>query len=208
MENERLFRWFFVAIFVATFSISGYFRRRARQSGEAIPRAREGKSSLLLRLLFATPLYLSVFAYMVNPHWMAWSSIPLPSWLRWLGAVVGLGMLPVLYWVISSLGRNISETFLTKENHELVKHGPYRWVRHPLYSVATIGFVSLSILAANWFILATSLLIIIGISLLVIPREEAELIRKFGTEYREYMRCTGRFAPRLRLFNELENGDV
>ena len=113
---------------------------------------------MLARLLFAAPLYLSVFAYMVNPDWMVWSSFPLPSWLRWLGAALGLGMLPILYWGVSSLGSNISETFLTKEKHVLVTHGPYRWVRHPLYAVATIGFVSLSIVAANWFMMAMAFL--------------------------------------------------
>ena len=203
MSDDLLSRWLFIAILVGTFSISGYFRRRARRSGEAIPRAREGKVSLLLRIVIAAPLYLSLFAYMVNPDWMAWSSIPLPSWLRWLGAVVGFGMLPVLYWVVSSIGSNISETFLTKENHVLVTHGPYRWVRHPLYSVATIAFISLSILAANWFMMATAIIIVIGISLLVIPREEGELIKKFGTDYRDYMQRTGRLAPRLILFPSL-----
>ena len=33
MTNDQLFRWFFLAIFLAVLSISGYFRRRARQSG-------------------------------------------------------------------------------------------------------------------------------------------------------------------------------
>jgi protein-S-isoprenylcysteine O-methyltransferase Ste14 len=201
VANEQLFRWFFIAIFAATLFISGNFRRRARRSGEAIPRAREGKLVLLSRLVFAAPLYLSIFTYMVNPDWMSWSSFPLPSWLRWLGAAVGFGMLPMLYWVVSSLGRNISETFLTKEDHVLITHGPYRWVRHPLYSVATMELVSLSILAANWFMMAMAFLALIGISLLVIPREEAELIRKFGTEYREYINRTGRLAPRLRSFD-------
>lgn len=200
MANEQLFRWFFVAIFVSTLSISGYFRYRARQSGEAIPRAREGNLTMLTRFLFAAPLYLPIFAYMLNPAWMAWSSIPLPVGLRWLGAAVGLGALPLVYWVVSSIGNNISETFLTKEKHVLVTHGPYRWVRHPLYSTATIALVSLSILAANWFMLAMACVAFIGIAALVIPREEAELIRRFGDEYREYVLRTGRFAPRLRLF--------
>lgn len=207
MENEQLFKWFFVAIFVITISISSYFRYRAHQTSEVIPRVREGKSNLLLRLLFAIPLYLSILAYTLNPDWMAWSSIPLPAWMRWLGAMVGLGMLPMLCWVVRSLGKNISETFLTKESHELIRHGPYRWVRHPFYAVATIEFISLSILAANWFMLVTVCLIILGICLLVIPREEAELIRKFGAEYRKYMRHTGKLVPRLRVFNSLELGD-
>lgn len=200
MNEQQLFRWIFIVIFVITFSISGYFRRKARQSGEVIGRVQEGRLSLLLRILFAAPLYLSVFAYMINPNWMVWSSLSWPTWLRWLGVMVGLGMLPMLYWVMSSIGDNISETFLTKESHVLVTHGPYRWVRHPLYSVATVGFISLSIVAANWFILAMALLIIAGISLVVIPKEEAQLIEKFSHKYREYQKRTGRLVPCLSLF--------
>ncbi len=200
MANEQLFRWFFIIVFVGTLSISSYFRRKARQSGAAIPRAREGKLVLLSRLLFAAPLYLPIFAYMLNPAWMAWSAISLPTWLRWLGAAVGLGMLPLSYWVMSSIGNNISETFLTKENHILVTHGPYHWVRHPLYTTATIWLVSLSILAANWFMLAMACLAFIGIAMLVVPREEAELTRNFGDAYRAYRQRTGKFAPRLRSF--------
>ena len=119
--------------------------------GDVIPRAREGKRSLLLRRIFATPFYLSLIAYMVNPSWMDWSSLSLPTWLRWLGVLLGLGTPPVVYWVVSTLGKNISETVFTREHHELVMHGPYRWVRHPLYAVATVIFVSLGIVAANWF---------------------------------------------------------
>jgi protein-S-isoprenylcysteine O-methyltransferase Ste14 len=188
--SEPVFRWLFVAIFLGILSISGYFRYRARQSGEAIPRGREGKLTLFIRFLFAAPLYLPIFAYMLHPAWMAWASVPLPAGLRWLGAAVGLGALPLVYWVVSSIGNNISETFLTKEKHVLVTHGPYRWVRHPLYTTATIATISLSILAANWFMLAMACVAFIGIAALVIPREEAELVRKFGDAYREYSQRT------------------
>ena len=200
MTNEQLFRWLFVAIFVTAFSISGYFRRRARQSGETISRVSEGRLGLLARLLFAAPLYFSLIAYMLNPEWMEWSSLSLPIWLRWLGVVVGMAMLPLLTWVMISIGKNVSETFLTKERHELVTHGPYRWVRHPLYVVATIGFLSLSIVASNGFMMIMALIAFIAVALFVVPKEEAELIRKFGNEYREYQERTGKFAPRLSLF--------
>lgn len=196
-QVEQLFRILFIFIFFSTISISVYFRRKARRSGEAISRRSEGRPALLLRLILAILLYLPFFAYMLNPAWMAWSSLPLPGWLRWLGGALGLAMLPVVYWVFSSLDRNISETFLTKESHELVTHGPYRWVRHPLYSVATVEFISLGLLAANWLMLLMAILAIIALSLLVIPREEAELVNKFGEQYREYMRRSGRLIPRL-----------
>jgi protein-S-isoprenylcysteine O-methyltransferase Ste14 len=42
--------------------------------------------------------------------------------------------LPAALWVFSALGRNVSETVLTKGDHELVTAGPYRWIRHPLYT--------------------------------------------------------------------------
>ena len=197
MNSEPIFRWLFIAIFVAMFSISVAFRRKARQSGEVIPRAREGAGRLLLRFVFAAPLYLGILAYMLNPAWMAWSSLAVPAWVRWLGAALGLAMVPMVYWVMRSLGTNVSETVLTKPHHRLVSHGPYRWVRHPLYTVATTAFFSLGLLAANAFLLAVAVLALAAIALLVIPAEEKELLRKFGDDYRRYMQQTGRLWPRL-----------
>jgi protein-S-isoprenylcysteine O-methyltransferase Ste14 len=203
MAQEEAFRLAFIAIFAPMFSITGYFRRKARRSGEIIPRAREGKFSMLLRSLFAAPIYLSFLAYMIHPEWMRWSSISLPIWLRWLAIAVGLGMLPVLYRVVSTLSNNISETVFTKKDHKLVTLGPYRRVRHPLYSVATIIFVSLGTVAANWFIIVMAILIIIVIALIVVPEEEAHLIGKFGPEYREYMKRTGMLAPPVNLIGKI-----
>ena len=197
MTSDELFRWFFLAVFFAVLSISGYFRRRARQSGEAISRASEGSAAALLRLLFAAPLYLSFIAYAVNPGWMKWSSLSLPTWLRWIGVAVGIAILPLLYWVMVSIGKNVSETFLTKQSHELVTHGPYRWIRHPLYTTAMIWLLALGSVASNWFLIAMALVAFIAIAVLVVPREEVELTRKFGDKYREYQKRTGRFAPRL-----------
>ena len=197
MEHSRLLRWLFIAIVVGMVSISGYFRYQARRSGEAIPRAREGKLMLLARLLVAAPLYLAMIVYSSNPDWMAWASLPLPTWLRWLGTAIGLSTLPLLYWVFSSIGSNISETTLTKEQHVLVTHGPFQWVRHPLYSVATVTLISLSVVAANWFMLGMACLAGFAIAVWVVPREEAELEQKFGAQYRRYMKRTGRLTPWL-----------
>jgi protein-S-isoprenylcysteine O-methyltransferase Ste14 len=183
-------------IFFTIFAISGYYRRKAGQSG-VIRRTEEGQLLMGLRVLFAAPLYLSFLTYLINPNWMVWSTLDLPDWLRWLAALVGLGMLPVVYWVMRSIGNNVSETFLTKEQHSLVTHGPYHWVRHPLYSVATVVLVALSIVAANWFMLLMAVLQIIVLALAVIPREEAQLILKFGDAYRAYMKRTGRLIPHL-----------
>jgi protein-S-isoprenylcysteine O-methyltransferase Ste14 len=196
MADETIFRLIFIAIFMLSFSISAYHRHRARKQSGKIPRQAEGKLFIALRLLLAVPLYLAMFVYMINPKWMAWSTLALPAWLRWLGAGLGFTMIPLLYWLFRSLGKNVSETVLTKESHELVTHGPYRWIRHPLYTVASIGIFALGLLAANWFTLLMILLIMATLPALV-AKEEAQLIEKFGNAYREYMQRTGRFLPRL-----------
>jgi protein-S-isoprenylcysteine O-methyltransferase Ste14 len=194
--TETLFRLFFAIILLTAFGLSGFFRRKARQSG-AIPRSREGGAMVMLRLAFALPFFLAMVAYLVNPHWMAWSALPLPTAVRWGGVGVGLAALPVIYWVLRSIGRNISETVLTKAEHQLVTHGPYRWVRHPLYTVASVVFLSLGLIAANAFILALGLLIFVGVAVFIVPREEAELSAKFGPAYEDYRRRTGGLFPRF-----------
>ena len=192
-----MFRWILIAVFVVNGGISAYYRRKARQA-ETIARTEEGALLVLLRLVFALPLFLPILAYMINPAWMDWSSVSLPVWLRWGGAVLGVGVMPLMYWIFSTIGRNISETVLTKKTHELVTSGPYRWVRHPLYAVFPLMSIAISLLAANWFIGGMTLLALVMIVLVVIPKEEANLIEAFGDEYRAYMKRTGRLLPRLR----------
>jgi protein-S-isoprenylcysteine O-methyltransferase Ste14 len=173
-----------------------YYRRKANQTGEQIDVQQEGSLVLTLRRLFGSLLWLSALAYLINPRWMAWSSVPLPDWLRWTGAGIMLICVPLVYWVFSSLGKNVTPTVVTRQEHSLVTHGPYRWVRHPLYSVGFLMFVGLSLLAANWFIALTLVLGYIPLAMRT-PIEEARLVERFGDQYREYMQRTGRFLPRL-----------
>ena len=113
-----------------------YYRHRARRTGDVVARRREGVGLMLAKAGGGLLLWGSLFAYLLNPGWMAWSVWPLPMWLRWLGIVLGLLTVPAAWWVFSSLGRNVTETVLTKADHALVTTGPYRWIRHPLYAMA------------------------------------------------------------------------
>src|SRR5215207_1624426 len=201
MKGESVFRGIAATLFVAALSVSAYHRHRAEQaSEEKISWREEGLPTIIALRASGLALLLSVVAYLLNPRWMKWSSLSLPTWLRWSGAGLGAATLPLSYWVFRSLGKNITPTVETRKNHELVTGGPYRWVRHPLYSVGTSFFVSLSVLAANWFIGLGSLSAL-AMLLVRLPKEEAKLIERFGNEYREYMRCTGRLFPRLKCSN-------
>jgi protein-S-isoprenylcysteine O-methyltransferase Ste14 len=141
-------------------------------------------------------LWLSPFVYLINPNLMAWSKIGLPEWIRWLG--VGFGILCTLgiYWLFSSIGTGITPVSATRKEHKLSTSGPYRWVRHPLYTIGSSMFLSFGMMADNWFIALLGVLAFIGMAIRT-PKEEANLIEKFGDEYREYIKRTGRFLPKL-----------
>jgi len=195
--NENLFRILAAIIFLIGFSISGYFRRKAdRETGETISRKADGKTMMTIIRIGGLFLWLSPFAYLINPTWMAWSKIGLPEWARWLGVGIGILCNFGVYWLFNSIGGGITPTSATRTEHQLVTNGPYRWVRHPLYTVGSSMFVAFGMMADNWFI---AVLGVLAFVMMVIrtPKEEANLIEKFGDEYREYMKYTGRYLPKL-----------
>ena len=132
---------------------------------------------------------------LLNPRWMRWSSLDLPALLRWSGAGLGTVFLVLALWIFRTIGKNITSTVETREEHELVTDGPYRWVRHPHYTVGTSFFTLLGIVAANWFVGLASLVVLVML-LIRLPKEEEKLIERFGDEYRAYMERTGRLLPR------------
>ncbi len=195
--NENLFRILAAVILFTGISISVYFRRKAdRESGEKISRNVDGTPMMTVIRIGGLILWLTPLVYLINPEWMAWSKIGLPEWVRWLG--VGIGVLCVLgiYWLFSSIGSGITPTSATRKEHKLVTSGPYRWVRHPLYTVGSSMFVAFGMMADNWFIALLGILVFIAMAMRT-PKEEANLIEKFGDEYREYMKTTGRYLPKL-----------
>jgi protein-S-isoprenylcysteine O-methyltransferase Ste14 len=195
--NENTFRIIAAVILVTAMSISIYYRHKAdRESGEKISRSADGSLMATIIRIGGLILWLSPFVYLINPAWMAWSKIGLPEWLRWLGVVVGVLCVAGVYWLFSSIGSGITPTSATRREHSLATGGPYRWVRHPLYTIGSSLFISFGMMADNWFIALLGILAFIGMAIRT-PKEEANLIEKFGDEYREYMTRTGRFLPKF-----------
>jgi protein-S-isoprenylcysteine O-methyltransferase Ste14 len=195
--NENIFRILAAIILFSGVGISSYYRRKAdKDTGEKIPRKVDGSAMMTIIKLGGLILWLSPLVYLINPNWMNWSKIGLPESIRWLG--FGFGILCVLgiYWLFSSIGSGITPTSATRKEHKLVTNGIYRHIRHPLYTVGSSLFISFGMMADNWFIAALGVLAFIGMAIRT-PKEEANLIEKFGDEYREYMKRTGRFFPKL-----------
>lgn len=193
--NENIFRIFAATILFTGISISIYYRRKAdRDTGEKIPRKVDGSIMMNIIKFGGLILWLSPLVYLIHPQWMVWSKMGLPEWVRWLG--VGIGILCILgiYWLFSSIGSGITPTSATRKEHKLVTNGIYRYVRHPLYTVGSSMFISFGMMADSWFIALLGILAFIAMTKRT-PQEEANLIEKFGNEYSEYMKRTGRFLP-------------
>lgn len=197
MQPEQLFRIALIVIVVAMAGISATFRSRAHRDSGKISRSKEGWKMGLFRLVFALLLYLPIFAYMIRPAWMSWSEIALPEWMRWTGFGMGIIVIPLIYLVFSAIGSNISETVFTKESHRLITTGIYTRVRHPLYMVSALALISFSLLTANWFIAAMSVISMALVLTVVVPKEEKQLIQKFGDDYRNYQKRSGKMWPRF-----------
>ena len=197
MEEEQTFR-IILFISLAVFLPVGIYHRLKTHTTERLDRRQEGVLMLVSLRLCGLLTWIGLFAWLMNAAWISRFSMPLPIWLRWVGA----GTLPVsvllFSWVFRSLGTNLTDTVVTRAEHTLVTTGPYRWVRHPFYSAAFLFVVAASLVSANWYLAVAGGLA--GVLLAIRTRtEEAKLIERFGDEYLAYRQRTGKFLPRLAL---------
>ncbi len=196
MPSENPFRVVLIAIIVLTTAVTVYHRLQAAASGEKISRKEEGFAFAVVLRLAGLCLWTVTFAYLLFPASVQWASVPVPASIRWMGAVAGLLCSALLYWTLSSLGKNLTDTVVTRAAATLVTDGPYRWVRHPFYVTAGLLMVSVTVLTANWAIGLSSLIVLVLLAVRT-PKEEQMLVERFGQPYRDYAARTGRFLPKL-----------
>ena len=194
--NDDVFRAVLIAGFVVLMPVLAYHRLRSQATGETLDRRQEGWFILLTLRPIGLAHMAGLITYMSNPVRMAWAALPLPVWMRWAGIALGVCAGSLLVWTLVNLGRNLTDTVVTRRAHSLVTRGPYRWIRHPFYVSIALSVTANGLAAANWFLLATGWL---TVALLVVRtrKEEALLVARFGEAYRSYVERTGRFVPRL-----------
>jgi len=195
VSDDQLFRLILLAGIVLFMPIGIYHRLKAR-TGEKLDRRQEGLFILVTLRLVGLAGAVGLIAYLINPACLAWAAVPLPVWLRWTGVGLALSGGLVLVWMFRTLGRNLTDTVVTRKQHTLVTNGPYRWVRHPFYTLAVLLGLANSLAAANWFFFVAGCLVFLLLAIRS-RKEEENLIARFGDDYRNYMQRTGRFVPRL-----------
>jgi protein-S-isoprenylcysteine O-methyltransferase Ste14 len=196
MSTETPFRIALGIVFALTIITTAIHRFKAAQTGEAISRKDEGYMFALVLRLVGLSLFVVAFAYLIAPQVIQWATLAIPSPIRWVGAATGMLSSLLMYWTLSSLGKNLTDTVATRSNATLVTDGPYRWVRHPFYVTTAIVMFSVTLLTANWLIGIISIAVLTMLAIRT-PLEEQKLAERFGQQYLDYMHKTNRFVPWL-----------
>jgi len=110
-----------------------------------------------------------------------------------IGVILTIGGIAFAIWARRHLGRNWSGRPMMKENHELVTSGPYRFVRHPIYTGMIAAILGSALVGGPiWLIFWIAAFIIF---LLRIPKEEGYMMQLFPDQYPAYRARTKALIP-------------
>jgi len=121
--------------------------------------------------------------FITNAHWISVAAIVLTF------AGVGLSI-----WARLILGENWSAKVTRKVDHELIRSGPYAFVRHPIYSGLLLATIGTAIFVGEYRGLIAVPLVLLSESIKA-RREEQFMIEEFGQTYQEYREQTWFIVP-------------
>jgi protein-S-isoprenylcysteine O-methyltransferase Ste14 len=109
--------------------------------------------------------------------------------LTWLGISLAL-------WARWHLGQNWSARVTLKEDHRLIRTGPYKYFRHPIYSGLILAAIGGALAIDRWRCAIGVTLIVLGYWIKA-RKEEAMLSAQFGEAFQEHCQHTGFLLPKL-----------
>jgi protein-S-isoprenylcysteine O-methyltransferase Ste14 len=197
MNNEITFRILFLLSGVAMFAIRIYYQKKVWQDRKQVE-VKEGGISLFAGSIAALTTLVFGFEYIVCPGTFAFAyPIPYPSWLRWLGVFSLAGGITLLGLSHHYLGKSFYSLVVSKADRVFVEIGPYRRIRHPIYTAYLVNYVSGGLLADNLVLTFVPVMFFSVLVFMRMDKEEALLISEFGQTYCDYMGRTGRLLPRI-----------
>lgn len=187
----------FVIILVLRLGFHGLAGTWKDKEGVRAGLVREGVFARM-RWVLGPPWGAVLLVYLIRPRTISAFEVALWPALRWFGVGVLVLTVVLLSWVHYTLGRNFNTTLVLRRDHTLITHGPYRWVRHPMYTSFVLLLVGMFLVSANLLLGILSGILLVALLWLRTPLEEAQLRERFGASYDAYRARTGRLWPRLR----------
>ena len=141
--------------------------------------------------------YYLMFFMDIDVPWLQHRFLPRTQALAISAIFITFAGMAFAIWARVYLGRNSSSAPTIKEQHQLIRSGPYRFVRHPIYTGLLLAMAGTSL--ANGKIRGGVAVLLCWIGWVIkIRMEERFMTRAFGDEYEEYRRSTGALFPRIR----------
>ncbi len=168
---------------------------QARRRTTKVDRRVTAREHTSLVLLFVG-LLLVPLVHAVTP-WLEFADYAVPALASAAGLLVLAASLLVFWRGHADLGINWSPSLEIRERHELVTHGIYRVIRHPMYASILLWAVAQPLLLHNYIAGGLGPVCTLAFYVLRVGPEEQMMLDAFGDRYREYMRNVGGVIPRL-----------
>jgi protein-S-isoprenylcysteine O-methyltransferase Ste14 len=114
---------------------------------------------------------------------------------QWLGLLIMLAGAAFRQWALINLGRFFSRTVQIESGHQIIKTGPYKWIRHPAYTGMILTYLGISMALGTWLGTLTTFVIVTAGLLYRIRIEESVLLQSLGEEYSQYKAQTWQLFP-------------
>ena len=194
--SETLWKTAFVIGWLSVLGMRAYYTRLKKKNR---PEISYRTPPYIIITVFGILLAMLVVPMLVIfTPWFALFSLPLSISLRAAGLIGFLTSIFLLWWVHASLGTNFSQKLEILENHQLITDGPYKYVRHPMYSQFLLWVVFQGLLLANSFVLVFGIAAWVFFCCVRLPPEEEMMRKKFGYEYDLYALKTGCLFPKIK----------
>ena len=151
------------------------------------------------RLEHVIPLMIGFL--LIYNHRFAWNFladriIPQNDAITIIGLLLTAGGLVFAVWARIALGANWSGTVTIKSGHNLIRRGPYRWIRHPIYTGILLSFLGTILLQGEVRAFVGFAFVLLALYRKA-KREEKFLSEEFGEGFAEHAKQTGMFLPRF-----------
>ncbi len=185
----------FLAGFIVYASIRHVFERRTKGIEKGVRRIDATEKIMLV--FVAVGNFILPVLYLFTPF-LAFADYRLPAFVPWCGSAIMLAALWLFWRSHSDLGLNWSAFLEMRKDHQLIRQGVYRSIRHPMYVAISLFGVAQALMLQNWVAGLSGLVTFVPLYFVRTPREERMMREWFGEEYQDYVRQTGRIIPRLK----------
>lgn len=184
---KHFHEYLFIAIWVGYFA---YWKIMAKDVKSSIR-----TESALSRLIRSISIILALaLLWVSNIPILNIKLLPQNYLFYWIGFIIATGGLLFSVWARRLLGKNWSQAVTIKDDHQLIKEGPYSIVRHPIYTGLILGFVGTSIAIGEVRGLISDILVF-SVLLYKLKLEDKWLLEEFGESYRIYCQKVSALIP-------------